>query len=145
MKKILLVCGNKEHREELVGTIQSPGVFAVEDVVKTSDLDKTTHNLEDVQLILLVAEEADPPWDICVLRRKFHHIPVIVELDIDTEERASNMKKWGASGTIKKNNKDVWSAIKGDIQLFDTTRHPRVLDIAAGSIQTNPSAMKQKN
>jgi hypothetical protein len=114
MAKMLIICNNEEHLNELVGTINRSGadVFTVESFAKTSDLNGTTaRNIDDIQLVLLsLVGKADAPWDLWVLRHRLPSIPIIVELDVDNPERAYKMIEWGAWDVFGV-DENVWDVI----------------------------------
>jgi hypothetical protein len=110
MGKILVICGNRDRQGELMNILKQHAAD-VKCYDRTSDLNGTVaHNIEGVDLILLsLAGEADAPWDLWVLRHRFC-TPIVVELDVDTPERAYNMLIWGAYD-IFTGDEDVWDVI----------------------------------
>ncbi len=117
LERILVICGNEEHLNELVKTINQrfAGIFNVDSCAKTSALCGATES-KNVRLIVLslVGGKADPPWDIFILGHRFlrPYAPVIVEVEKETSpERAYNMLLWGAYETFTK-DEDVWEVVK---------------------------------
>jgi hypothetical protein len=114
MERMLVVCGNKEHLNELVSIINRRGasMFTTESLVKTSDLNGETACDVDVHLILLsLAGKADAPWDLWVLRHRFPCAKIIVEMDDNaTQERHYKMLLWGAFDTFTR-DENVWDVI----------------------------------
>jgi antitoxin component HigA of HigAB toxin-antitoxin module len=125
MKKILIICGDKEHRNKLVSTIKQfgAGVFTVESFTNINDLNMVpARDVEDVKMILLSLEgPADAPWDLWVLRHRFSHVPLIVEVDADTQVRAYNMLLKGASETFTK-DEDIRDVITKTIGVAEHER-----------------------
>lgn len=97
MKKILVICENREHLNKLVSAVRR-SVTPVKGCARTQDLDGVaTHSKKDARLILLsLAGKADAPWDLWYLRHKFPCAKMVVELDIDSSERADHLRLWGA-------------------------------------------------
>jgi hypothetical protein len=110
MKKIFVICENREHLNKLVSTVRR-SVTPVKGCTRTQDLDgMATRSTKDARLILLsLAGKADAPWDLWYLRHKFPCAKMVVELDIDSPERADHIRLWGAFKvfTKKENACDV--------------------------------------
>lgn len=115
MQNIMVIGEKKKYLKQMIEIIhrQSNNEFTIKSFAGTSDLGKTPAcGDEDIRLILLsLSGRADPPWDIWFLRRRFPCAKVVVELDVNTPERARKMLLWGASKTFIK-NKDAWEVIK---------------------------------
>ena len=86
-RKIFVVCGNKKHLNELVSMISllCVSLFKVEGFAKTSDLRGRRDKNVILIVLSLIGGEADPPWDIFLLRRRFQ-APIIVEVTKNASE-----------------------------------------------------------
>lgn len=114
--QIMVICDDEKHLSELVSAINRRGaqVFNVVSFAKTCNLNgKTERNTGNLQVIVLSCiGKADPPYDLWVLRHRFPCASKIVELDIDTTERAYNITRWGADDIFSKGEDVVDVIIK---------------------------------
>ena len=112
---MLAICRNKDRLSKLVNTVDRRGadMFKVEAYAKAADVNgEIRHDpAASVRVIVLsLAEGADAPWEMWVLRGGFPHARIVVVLDLDDPERAFDMLRQGAFNAITE-TADLWAMI----------------------------------
>ena len=115
VEKILVICGNKEHRNKFMRTItqRGAGKFNVISYAKTEDVDgELKRNQEPVPLVILCLKKGDDAvWEFWRVRYRLPNAEVIVQLNPYNPGKALMLIRLGSYDVFESVD-ELWGIVK---------------------------------